>query len=95
MKTKRFGWMIGLAAVVLAVAGSVFSGASAAQCKEFTRNKDTKKNSFHDVKDKRKTADKNPSQKRKGKFENKEKKISKLRQKKQKSSQPSRRRQIC
>ncbi len=31
MKTKRFGWMIGLAAVVLAVAGSVFSGASAAQ----------------------------------------------------------------
>ena len=55
--------------------------------KEFTRNKDTKKNSFQDVKDKRKTADKNPSQKRKGKFENKEKKISKLRQKKQKQEQ--------
>ena len=55
--------------------------------KEFTRNKDTKKNSFQDVKDKRKTTDKNPSQKRKGKFENKEKKISKLRQKKQKQEQ--------
>lgn len=55
--------------------------------KEFTRNKDTKKNSFQDVKDKRKTADKNTSQKRKGKFENKEKKISKLRQKKQKQEQ--------
>ena len=37
--------------------------------KEFTRNKDTKKKSIQDVKDKRKTADKNPSQKRKGKFE--------------------------
>ena len=55
--------------------------------KEFTRNKDTKKNSFQDVKDKRKTTDKNPLQKRKGKFENKEKKISKLRQKKQKQEQ--------
>lgn len=55
--------------------------------KEFTRNKDTKKNSFQDVKDKRKTTDKNPSQKRKGKFENKEKKISKIRQKKQKQEQ--------
>ena len=55
--------------------------------KEFTRNKDTKKNSFQDVKDKRKTTDKNPSQKRKGKFENKEKKISKLCQKKQKQEQ--------
>lgn len=52
--------------------------------KEFTKTKDTKKNSFQDVNDKRKTTDKNPSQKRKGKFENKEKKISKLRQKKQK-----------
>lgn len=51
--------------------------------KEFTRNKDTKKNSFQDVKDKRKTADKNTSQKRKGKFEKQEKKISKLQQKKQ------------
>ena len=55
--------------------------------KEFTRTKDTKKNSFQDVNDKRKTTDKNPSQKRKGKFENKEKKISKLRQKKQKQEQ--------
>ena len=55
--------------------------------KEFTRNKDTKKNSFQDVKDKRKTTDKNPSQKRKGKFEKQEKKISKLRQKKQKQEQ--------
>lgn len=55
--------------------------------KEFTRNKDTKKNSFQDVKDKRKTADKNTSQKRKGKFEKQEKKISKLRQKKQKQEQ--------
>lgn len=55
--------------------------------KEFTRNKDTKKDSFQDVNDKRKTADKNPSQKRKGKFENQEKKIVKLRQKKQKQEQ--------
>ena len=55
--------------------------------KEFTRNKDTKKNSFQDVKDKRKTTDKNTSQKRKGKFEKQEKKISKLRQKKQKQEQ--------
>lgn len=55
--------------------------------KEFTRTKDTKKNSFQDVNDKRKTTDKNPSQKRKGKFENKEKKISKLQQKKQKQEQ--------
>ncbi|VST63439.1 NlpC/P60 family protein [Streptococcus pneumoniae] len=55
--------------------------------KEFTRNKDTKKNSFQDVNDKRKTTDKNPSQKRKGKFENKEKKISKLQQKKQRQEQ--------
>ena len=55
--------------------------------KEFTRNKDTKKNSFQDVNDKRKTTDKNSSQKRKGKFENKEKKISKLQQKKQKQEQ--------
>ena len=55
--------------------------------KEFTRNKDTKKNSFQDVKDKRKTTDKNPSQKRAGKFEKQEKKISKLRQKKQKQEQ--------
>ena len=30
MITKRFGWMFGLAAIVLAVAGLVFSGASAA-----------------------------------------------------------------
>ncbi len=55
--------------------------------KEFTRTKDTKKNSFQDVNDKRKTTDKNPSQKRKGKFENKEKKISKLQQKKQRQEQ--------
>jgi len=55
--------------------------------KEFTRNKDTKKDSFQDVNDKRKTADKNTSQKRKGKFEKQEKKISKLRQKKQKQEQ--------
>ena len=55
--------------------------------KEFTRNKDTKENSFQDVNDKRKTTDKNPSQKRKGKFENQEKKIVKLRQKKQKQEQ--------
>ena len=55
--------------------------------KEFTRNKDTKKNSFQDVNDKRKTADKDTSQKRKGKFEKQEKKISKLRQKKQKQEQ--------
>ena len=41
--------------------------------KEFTRNKGTKKNSFQDVKDKRKTTDKNPSQKRAGKFEKQEK----------------------
>lgn len=31
MKTKRFGWGIGLAAIVLIVVGLVFSGASAAQ----------------------------------------------------------------
>ena len=55
--------------------------------KEFTRNKDTKKNSFQGVNDKRKTTDKDPSQKRKGKFENQEKKIVKLRQKKQKQEQ--------
>lgn len=55
--------------------------------KEFTRNKDTQKDLFQDVNDKRKTADKNPSQKRKGKFENQEKKIVKLRQKKQKQEQ--------
>jgi len=55
--------------------------------KEFTRNKDTKKDSFQDVNDKRKTADKNPSQKRKGKFENQEKKIVKLCEKKQKQEQ--------
>ena len=58
--------------------------------KEFTRSKDTKKNSFQDGKDKRKTTkttDKNISQKKAGKFENQEKKISKLRQKKQKQEQ--------
>ena len=58
--------------------------------KEFTRNKDTKKNSAQDGKDKRKTTkttDKNISQKKAGKFENQEKKISKLRQKKQKQEQ--------
>ena len=55
--------------------------------KEFTRNKETKKDSFQGVNDKRKTVDKNPSQKRKGKFENQEKKIVKLRQKKQKQEQ--------
>ena len=58
--------------------------------KEFTRNKDTKKNSAQDGKDKRKTTkttDKNISQKKAGKFENQEKKISKLCQKKQKQEQ--------
>ena len=58
--------------------------------KEFTRNKDTKKNSAQDGKDKRKTTkttDKNISQKKARKFENQEKKISKLRQKKQKQEQ--------
>ena len=58
--------------------------------KEFTRSKDTKKNSFQDGKDKRKTTkttDKNISQKKARKFENQEKKISKLRQKKQKQEQ--------
>ncbi|SDB02245.1 NlpC/P60 family protein [Fusobacterium necrophorum] len=55
--------------------------------KEFTRNKDTKNNLFEDVNNKRKTTDKNSSQKRKGKFENKEKKISKLQQKKQRQEQ--------
>lgn len=58
--------------------------------KEFTRSKDTKKNSFQDGKDKRKTTkatDKNTSQEKAGKFENQEKKISKLRQKKQKQEQ--------
>ncbi|HEL1135231.1 TPA: CHAP domain-containing protein [Streptococcus equi subsp. zooepidemicus] len=54
---------------------------------EFTRNKDTKNNLFEDVNNKRKTTDKNSSQKRKGKFENKEKKISKLQQKKQRQEQ--------
>ena len=57
---------------------------------EFTRNKDTKKNSFQDGKDKRKTTkatDKNTSQEKAGKFENQEKKIFKLRQKKQKQEQ--------
>ena len=54
---------------------------------EFTRNKDTKNNLFQDVNNKRKTTDKNSSQKRKGKFENKEKKISKLQQKKQRQEQ--------
>ena len=38
--------------------------------KEFTRNKDTKKNSFQDVNDKRKTTDKNSSQKSKNKSRN-------------------------
>ena len=58
--------------------------------KEFTRNKDTKKNSAQDGKDKRKTTkttDKNISQKKARKFENQEKKISKLRKKKQKQEQ--------
>ena len=58
--------------------------------KEFTRSKDTKKNSFQDGKDKRKTTkttDKNISQKKARKFENQEKKISKLCQKKQKQEQ--------
>ncbi|HEK9529976.1 TPA: CHAP domain-containing protein, partial [Streptococcus equi subsp. equi] len=54
---------------------------------EFTRNKDTKNNLFQDVNNKRKTTDKNSSRKRKGKFENKEKKISKLQQKKQRQEQ--------
>ena len=54
---------------------------------EFTRNKDTKNNLLEDVNNKRKTTDKNASQKRKGKFENKEKKISKLQQKKQRQEQ--------
>ena len=58
--------------------------------KEFTRSKDTKKNSFQDGKDKRKTTkttEKNISQKKARKFENQEKKISKLCQKKQKQEQ--------
>ncbi|HFH9723397.1 TPA: C40 family peptidase [Streptococcus pyogenes] len=57
--------------------------------KEFTRNKNKKKkkNSFQDVNDKRKTTDKNVLQKKAGKFENKEKKISKLKQKKQRQEQ--------
>ena len=55
--------------------------------KEFTRNKNKKKNSFQDVNDKRKTTDKNVSLKKAGKFENKEKKISKLKQKKQRQEQ--------
>lgn len=54
---------------------------------EFTRDKDTKKKSFQDVKNEGKTSDKSTSQKRKGKFENKEKKISKLQQKKQRQEQ--------
>ncbi|MCK4041900.1 CHAP domain-containing protein [Streptococcus suis] len=54
---------------------------------EFTRNKDTKNNLLEDVNNKRKTTDKNASQKRKGKFENKEKKIYKLQQKKQRQEQ--------
>lgn len=54
---------------------------------EFTRDKDTKKKSFQDVKNEGKTSDKSTSQKRKGKFGNKEKKISKLQQKKQRQEQ--------